>query len=793
MSQPPFVSLIVVNRNGQPHLERLMPSLEALTYPKDRLEVIVVDNRSSDGSAQWLAKRYATVRTLAHGKNNFCAANNFGIRHASGSLLGMLNNDCWVEPKWLDRLVAAVQQDQRIGAVGSKILFEDGTIDSVGLHELPNFYWADVGFYEPDHGQYEAPQERLAVCAASMLIRRECFEEVGGFDEDFVIYYDDVDWCLRCRLRDWQIRYVPDSIAWHRLHGTCSADMVRWYTERNRLILVAKHAPQHLPSALENAPFFLERESLEPLCHVIEVACGKLLQTHGKALAAPILLQVVQRFAKFARSHSKTSVVKLQQTLGRVRGELERKNVEQYELALLKDAGDRSLQRLAEELDTQQAMIAQLHQEGAERQRVNAQTTEALQQAQDTLASLQRQLAEARHEHETLRRTHDALQQAHGALQQAQRDTRQAYEALRANHDAVRADHAALQAELRTQAQALGAWQQQLTEEQQRHAALRRTHEDLQRVHGALQQAHADLQQAYTQLRENHLTLQAVQASLQAGHDHLQQRHATLEKDHGALQQAHADLQHALTTLRADHGVLEQACADLQQTHNVLLDNHQELQGAHIHLQEDHERLRRETQALEQRDAALQQTHQQLYAEHQGLLEEHGRVFHDRETLRQEVQRLRRTPWWVARDALRQLSMRLFSRGFAMIMSRMLMRKHERSPSLQSTKKGGSMRTARVLKWGSWLVLLAGGGLAAETVGTHPASAFAWLTAGLVGTLSVRVFANIGQMCGEQRGELQRVLSNVERSLYQQSALTKELRDMVKERLREQDRERVTV
>ena len=102
------------------------------------------------------------------------------------------------------------------------------------------------------------------------------------------------------------------------------------------------------------------------------------------------------------------------------------------------------------------------------------------------------------------------------------------------------------------------------------------------------------------------------------------------------------------------------------------------------------------------------------------------------------------------------------------------------------------MRTARVLKMGSWLGLLAGGGLAAEAVAARPVLAIAWLSVGVVGTISLRMLANIGQLLSEQRSETQRILGNVERSLYQQAALTKELRDMVKERLREQDREQVT-
>lgn len=102
------------------------------------------------------------------------------------------------------------------------------------------------------------------------------------------------------------------------------------------------------------------------------------------------------------------------------------------------------------------------------------------------------------------------------------------------------------------------------------------------------------------------------------------------------------------------------------------------------------------------------------------------------------------------------------------------------------------MRTARVLKMGSWLGLLAGGALAAEAMVARPAVAIAWLAIGVAGTISLRMLANIGQLLFEQRGETQRILSNVERSLYQQAALTKELRDMVKERAREA-RERVPV
>src|SRR5262245_50398579 len=136
MSMLPFVSILIVNYNGKRYLDDCLTAVERQSYPRDRWEVILVDNGSTDGSVEHLRANYPWVRVVAAGHNlGFAGGNNEGYRHSRGELIALLNNDTVAQPDWLAALVKAIDADARIGAATSKILFkhEPGTINSAGL------------------------------------------------------------------------------------------------------------------------------------------------------------------------------------------------------------------------------------------------------------------------------------------------------------------------------------------------------------------------------------------------------------------------------------------------------------------------------------------------------------------------------------------------------------------------------------------------------------------------------------------------------------------------------------
>lgn len=292
----PQVSIVIVNHNGLKFLKECFESLYATDYPRNKLEVIMVDNCSQDKSVEFVKENYPWVKVILNEDNNYCRANNLGIKASKGKYVVLLNNDTKVDKNWLIELVKVMESDEKIGAVGSKILFMDGKIQSVGHQEYPNFYWGDRGFKEEDKGQYDFLQEVPSLCGACTMYRRKCLDDVGLLDEDFIMFVEDVDMAIRCRKKGWKLVIVPSSIVYHHYHGTSlSEEIARYYIERNRLFLIAKHYPKKLPQALAGREYFirggqrLEREFMEIFGNVLI----KLIKEQGMEVTSEIIPELI--------------------------------------------------------------------------------------------------------------------------------------------------------------------------------------------------------------------------------------------------------------------------------------------------------------------------------------------------------------------------------------------------------------------------------------------------------------------------------------------------------------------
>jgi GT2 family glycosyltransferase len=258
----PFVSIIIVNYNGKRYLDDCLASLAAQSVPCERWEAILVDNGSTDGSAEYVRRHFPWVRLVARVKNGgFAQGNNEGIRHAQGELIALLNNDTVVDPHWLAELIRGIESDSRIGAVTSKILLKNevGRINSAGLNLYQDGRGGDRGFRQPDQGQFDEPAEVFGACGASVLLRRAMLDDIGGLDERFFMYYEDLDLAWRARLRGWAIRYTPRSIVYHVHCGTAGewSPFFLFHVERNRVFVNLKNAPARL--ALRSLAVFAAR------------------------------------------------------------------------------------------------------------------------------------------------------------------------------------------------------------------------------------------------------------------------------------------------------------------------------------------------------------------------------------------------------------------------------------------------------------------------------------------------------------------------------------------------------
>jgi GT2 family glycosyltransferase/glycosyltransferase involved in cell wall biosynthesis len=297
-TQFPLCSILIVNYNGKPHLERCLRAFEQLRYPSDRVELFIIDNGSDDGSEMDAQAAHPQLRLLRNAKNNFAAALNLGISQAQGAFVAFANNDVFVEPDWLSELVRVLEANQRAGCAGGKILFENGRINSVGHQALPGFYWQDEGFNQEDRGQYDREREVEGHSWAAVLFRKSCLEDVGPIDEDYVLYYEDVDTSLQCRKKGWKILYTPGAVARHVFHGSSRDPVfVEYFCDRSRLIFISKHCPEKLPAAAGNSRLLAGGKA--PALHdTFLIVFKKLVESHPPEVVAPVLDRLTEVLAK---------------------------------------------------------------------------------------------------------------------------------------------------------------------------------------------------------------------------------------------------------------------------------------------------------------------------------------------------------------------------------------------------------------------------------------------------------------------------------------------------------------
>ena len=263
----PKVSIITVNFNGKRHLEIFFASLSKLRYPRSKLEIIFVDNASEDGSVDFVKSRYPKVKIIQNNCNNYCKAVNLGIRASRSGYIALLNNDTKLDRGWLVHLTRVIAKDRKIAAAGGKILSWSGKLQNASHYELPNFYWGERGAGK-DSNAYNNIEEVPSLCAAAILYRKEAVSRAGFFDEDFVIYGEDVDMSFMLRQHGYRLIFVPESVVYHRFHGTATEELARYYIERNRLLFLAKHCPGKLSSSLTGSGYFTAERSIS--------SCGKI-------------------------------------------------------------------------------------------------------------------------------------------------------------------------------------------------------------------------------------------------------------------------------------------------------------------------------------------------------------------------------------------------------------------------------------------------------------------------------------------------------------------------------------
>jgi len=212
----PAVSVIVLNWNGARYLERCLEAIAAQTFQD--YEVIVLDNASTDGSQKQVAQRWPAFSLVEFERNlGFALGNNQGARLARGQWIAILNNDAFPETGWLANLVGAAQTHPEYNFFSSRLVnAEDREIvqGTGDVYHVSGFAWPRDQ-QRPVQNAHLAEEEIFSPCAAAAMYDRQAFLAVGGFDEQFVSHFEDVDLGFRLRLSGHRCLYVPNAIVAH--------------------------------------------------------------------------------------------------------------------------------------------------------------------------------------------------------------------------------------------------------------------------------------------------------------------------------------------------------------------------------------------------------------------------------------------------------------------------------------------------------------------------------------------------------------------------------------------------
>ena len=243
-----MISVIIVNWNGKKLLAECLDGLRQQEYKQFR--TILCDNGSTDGSVYFVSQNFPEVEVIGRAEySGFAAGNNIAIKRAKTKYIALLNNDAVPQPLWLQHLVEALESHPEAGLAASKMVFYNNPeiIDRAG----DAYTRAGTGLLRGRGvaaGSYNKQEWIFGACAGAALYRSTMLEDIGLFDEDFFLVYEDVDLSFRAQLRDYKCIYVPEAIVHHKASSSIIYDspMSVYYSHRNLEWVYVKNMPSAL-------------------------------------------------------------------------------------------------------------------------------------------------------------------------------------------------------------------------------------------------------------------------------------------------------------------------------------------------------------------------------------------------------------------------------------------------------------------------------------------------------------------------------------------------------------------
>ena len=261
MSEARSAAVVIPSWNSRGLLPRCLGSLREQGA---EVELLVVDNGSVDGSVDYLEAEGVRHVSLP-GNAGFAAAVNLGAARTESNAILVLNADTALEPGCVGRLLDALEGDASLGGVQPRILQLEGDGEGNGDVASARLYSAgqalsadgrafELGAGEPQRPEWLARREIFGVCGAACLLRRELFAELGGYDESYFSFYEDVDLNVRARIAGWRFEYVPDAVVWHLGNASWSVGFRRPAADNARLVARNRLATQIKFMSVGSAP-----------------------------------------------------------------------------------------------------------------------------------------------------------------------------------------------------------------------------------------------------------------------------------------------------------------------------------------------------------------------------------------------------------------------------------------------------------------------------------------------------------------------------------------------------------
>ena len=241
-----LLSIITINYNG---LKDTCELIESLPADDESLEVIVVDNASTQDEASGIENRFPHVMVIRSDENlGFAGGNNLGIQAAHGKYLFFLNNDTIIhQPSAISHLIKRLESSDEIGIVSPKIRFSwnNQSIQYAGYTPLSSITLRNkpIGCGEDDHGQYDTAHPTPYAHGAAMMVKREVIEQAGMIPECYFLYYEELDWSVMIRRAGYEIWYEPACTVYHKESQTTGriSPLKTFYITRNRLLFAKRN------------------------------------------------------------------------------------------------------------------------------------------------------------------------------------------------------------------------------------------------------------------------------------------------------------------------------------------------------------------------------------------------------------------------------------------------------------------------------------------------------------------------------------------------------------------------